>query len=130
MFKSLLLVLVLFPTMSFAQMKPMELAALDWLRLIDSKNYEGSWNSTGELFRAQISKDEWVKAVGSAREAVGIFQSRHLSETKELKSLPNLPDGEYIVVQYQSIFSGDQLTETVTLTKAMKEWRVIGYFIH
>ncbi|HDY7889936.1 TPA: DUF4019 domain-containing protein [Vibrio vulnificus] len=130
MFKKLILMLVLFPTMLFAQTKSTELAALDWLSLIDSQNYEESWNSSGELFRSQISKDDWVEVVGSARESVGNLQSRRLSDAKKLNSLPNVPDGEYVVVQYQSVFSGEQVTETLTLTKTMKGWRVIGYFIN
>ncbi|OEE77967.1 DUF4019 domain-containing protein [Vibrio genomosp. F6] len=130
MFKKYILMLVLLPTMLFAQTKSAELGALDWLSLIDSQNYEESWNRSGELFRSQISKDDWVAAVGAARESVGNLQSRQLLETKKLNNLPNMPGGEYIVIQYQSVFSGQQVTETLTLTKTMKEWRVIGYFIN
>ncbi|EEX92119.1 hypothetical protein VIA_002763 [Vibrio orientalis CIP 102891 = ATCC 33934] len=47
-----------------------------------------------------------------------------------MKSLPNIPDGEYVVVQYQTIFSGKKSTETLTLSKNKTGWVVIGYFIN
>ncbi|HGF5077124.1 TPA: DUF4019 domain-containing protein [Vibrio parahaemolyticus] len=48
----------------------------------------------------------------------------------QTKSLPNVPDGEYVVIQYQTIFSGKQSTETLTLSKSKTGWVVIGYFIN
>ncbi|MDK9783778.1 DUF4019 domain-containing protein [Vibrio sp. B172a] len=130
MIRKFILVLSLFPTLLFAQTKPIDVAASDWLSLIDNQHYGESWDSAGCLFRTQISKGEWAAAVGAVRTKVGNLESRSLTTTKSMKSLPNIPDGEYVVVQYQTIFSGRQSTETLTLSKSKTGWVVIGYFIN
>ncbi|WP_410493838.1 DUF4019 domain-containing protein [Endozoicomonas sp. 8E] len=42
---------------------------------------------------------------GSA-EPGGSLQSRSLSLTKPMTFLAKMPDGEYVVIQYRSVFSG------------------------
>ncbi|EEX92118.1 hypothetical protein VIOR3934_13637 [Vibrio orientalis CIP 102891 = ATCC 33934] len=130
MLRKFILALSLVPTLLFSQTKPIDITASDWLSLIDNQHYSESWDSAGGLFRSQISKDEWAEAVGSARTKLGNLESRSVVTTKPVKSLPNIPDGEYVVVQYQTIFSGKKSTETLTLSKNKTGWVVIGYFIN
>lgn len=130
MLRKIVLALLLFPSMLFAQTKSFDVVSLNWLSLIDAQHYSESWESSGDLFRNQISKSEWVLAVSSARESVGNFESRSLDATEKMNSLPNVPDGDYVVVQYKSVFSGKKATETLTLTKNTTGWHVIGYFIN
>ncbi|EJB8535508.1 TPA: DUF4019 domain-containing protein [Vibrio parahaemolyticus] len=130
MLRQLILVLLFVPTLLFAQTKSIDVTTSEWLSLIDNQHYGESWDSTGSLFRSQISKDEWVAAVSAIRAKVGNLESRSLTTTTSMKSLPNVPDGEYVVIQYQTIFSGKQSTETLTLSKSKTGWVVIGYFIN
>ncbi|EEX92065.1 hypothetical protein VIOR3934_02772 [Vibrio orientalis CIP 102891 = ATCC 33934] len=130
MLRKFILALSLVPTLLFGQTKPIDITASDWLSLIDNQHYSESWDSAGGLFRSQISKDEWAEAVGAARTKLGNLESRSVVTTKPVKSLPNIPDGEYVVVQYQTIFSGKKSTETLTLSKNKTGWVVIGYFIN
>ncbi|ELA6925563.1 TPA: DUF4019 domain-containing protein [Vibrio parahaemolyticus] len=130
MLRQLILVLLIVPTLLFAQTKSIDVTTSEWLSLIDNQHYGESWDSTGSLFRSQISKDEWVAAVSAIRAKVGNLESRSLTTTTSMKSLPNVPDGEYVVIQYQTIFSGKQSTETLTLSKSKTGWVVIGYFIN
>ncbi|HAT8521974.1 TPA: DUF4019 domain-containing protein [Vibrio vulnificus] len=129
MLRKFILVLLFVPIMLFAQTKPIDVTASEWLNLIDNQHYGESWDSAGVLFRSQISKDEWASAVGAVRSKIGNLESRNLTTTTSMNSLPNVPDGEYVVVQYQTIFSGKQSTETLTLSKSKVGWVVIGYFI-
>ncbi|EIQ7476636.1 DUF4019 domain-containing protein [Vibrio parahaemolyticus] len=130
MLRQLILVLLFVPTLLFAQTKSIDVTTSEWLSLIDNQHYGESWDSTGSLFRSQISKDEWVAAVSAIRAKVGNLESRSLTTTTSMKSLPNVPDGEYVVIQYQTMFSGKQSTETLTLSKSKTGWVVIGYFIN
>lgn len=82
------------------------------------------------MFRSQISKGEWAAAVSTIRAKVGNLESRSLTTTKSMKSLPNVPDGEHVVLQYQTIFSGKKPTETLILSNSKTGWVVIGYFIN
>ncbi|HCG9714638.1 TPA: DUF4019 domain-containing protein [Vibrio parahaemolyticus] len=130
MLRQFILVLLFVPTLLFAQTKPIDVTASEWLSLIDNQHYGESWDSAGGLFRSQISKGEWVAAVSAIRAKVGNLESRRLTTTTSMKSLPNVPDGEYVVIQYQTIFSGKQSTETLTLSKSKTGWVAIGYFIN
>ncbi|TOH41983.1 hypothetical protein CGI81_24130 [Vibrio parahaemolyticus] len=130
MLRQLILVLLFVPTLLFAQTKSIDVTTSEWISLIDNQHYGESWDSTGSLFRSQISKGEWVAAVSAIRAKVGNLESRSLTTTTSMKSLPNVPDGEYVVIQYQTIFSGKQSTETLTLSKSKTGWVVIGYFIN
>jgi hypothetical protein len=67
----------------------------------------------------------------AARDPLGKVQSRKLVKATYTKSLPGAPDGDYVVMQYESSFEHKQSAiETITgaLDKDGK-WRVSGYFI-
>jgi hypothetical protein len=57
--------------------------------------------------------------------------SRKFKSSQYTKTLPGVPDGEYVVIQYDTSFEHKQsAVETVTpmLDKDGK-WRISGYFI-
>jgi len=58
-------------------------------------------------------------------------ESRKLTNAKYSKSLPGAPDGEYVVVQYQTSFEHKkEAVETVTSALGKDgSWRLAGYFI-
>jgi hypothetical protein len=111
--------------------KAAQQAAESWLSLVDSTKYEESWEEAASVFKAAISKEDWKAAVQSARDPLGKNKSRKLIEAKYTKSLEGAPDGEYVVIQYESSFEKQKsVTETIVpmLDKDGK-WRVSGYFI-
>ena len=130
MFRQFILVLLFVPVLLFAKTKSINVTALEWLSLIDNQHYGESWDSAGVLFRSQISKGEWASAVSAVRSKVGKHQSRSLTTTTSMNSLPNVPDGDYVVIKYQTVFSGQQSTENLTLFNSKAGWVVIGYFIN
>ena len=117
-----------------AQQKPEQLAQQSsdaWLALVDSAKYADSWNEAASLFKTQVTQDQWTKMVGPVREPLGKVLSRKLKSATYTKTLPGAPDGEYVVIQYDTSFEHKQsAVETVTpmLDKDGK-WRVSGYFI-
>ena len=105
-------------------------AALDWLALVDAMQYEASWEEAASLFKAQVSTTEWVKAVAAARRPFGELGARKLLSATYATSLPGAPDGEYVVLQFQTAFENKaQAVETVTPMFEGAQWRVSGYFI-
>jgi hypothetical protein len=117
-----------------AQQKPEELAqqsAGSWLALVDSGKYPDSWQEAAQLFRAAVSKEQWQSAMRASREPLGKMLSRKVTSATYSKTLPGAPDGEYVVIRYDSRFEHKQsAVETVTpmLDKDGK-WRVSGYYI-
>ena len=52
------------------------------------------------------------------------------SSAKEYSSLPGVPDGEYLVIQFQTDFQNKKTsTEILTLSKNSGKWLTVGYFI-
>jgi Protein of unknown function (DUF4019) len=102
-----------------------------WLALVDSGKYAESWDQAAELFKKQVTKEQWAKAADAARSPLGRLDSRKLSSAEYSKTLPGAPDGEYVVIQFQSAFANKK--SAVETLAPMKDkdgrWRVSGYHI-
>ena len=132
-FTFLLIILATSSAVAFAQ-KPEDLApqsAEKWLALVDSGNDAESWQQAASLFKAHVTKDQWSSMIASARDPLGKLLSRKLKNAQYTKTLPGLPDGDYVVVQYDASFEHKQsAVETVTpMLDKDGQWRVSGYFI-
>ena len=117
-----------------AQDKPEQLAqqsAESWLNLVDSGKYVDSWDQSAVFFKSAITKEQWMSKIGTARDHFGKVLSRKLKGSTPTKTLPGAPDGEYVVIQYETSFEHKQsAVETVTpMLDKDGTWRVSGYFI-
>ena len=106
-------------------------SAKAWLAVVDSGRYAESWKQASSLFRRQVTAEQWGKALDSARSPLGKLVARAVRSADITRSLPGAPDGEYVVVQYDSSFENKKRgIETVTVMKDRDEaWRIGGYFI-
>ncbi len=106
-------------------------AAETWLKLVDGGEYDKSWETAAELFKTGVDKDQWSKTVGAVRGPLGKVLQRKIKSKQFMTSLPGVPDGKYVVIQYDTSFENKRAaTETITpmLDKDGK-WRVSGYYI-
>ncbi len=129
-----LLISLLWSPCLAAQAKPEQLAeksADAWLSLVDSGKYAESWDQAAQLFKGALSKDQWQDALHGTRDPLGKLGSRKLKSATYTKSLPGAPDGEYVVLQYETSFQNKvSAVETVTpMLDKDGSWRVSGYFI-
>ena len=107
-----------------------EAAADQWLKLVDAGNYEQSWQTACEVFQSKITKEQWAKALQSSREPLGQMLSRKVLKATYTDHLPGAPDGEYVVIQYQTSFEHKkEAVETVTPMLENNAWKVSGYFV-
>jgi Protein of unknown function (DUF4019) len=106
-------------------------SSIEWLKNVDSSNYNMSWETSSELFKKAVTKDNWVKTLMGLRPSLGKVISREIKTKKYETSLPGAPDGEYVVIVYSTIFENKENSfETVTPMKDIDgEWRVSGYYI-
>lgn len=117
-----------------AQQKPEELAqksAEAWLVLCDTGKYAESWDEASTNFKNAVTKDKWVGMVSSVRDPLGAPQSRKLASAKYVKNPPNAPEGEYVILRYDTSFEKlPSAIETVSMTLEKDgQWRAAGYFI-
>jgi hypothetical protein len=109
---------------------PAVAAAEAWLKLIDDKDYAASWAAASTLFQQGINQEAWVKQVSPPRAKLGALKSRKYQAFQQMTSLPGVPDGDYAVVSFDSMFENRaQATEVTTLVHEGKVWKVGGYFI-
>ena len=129
----LTILLVLNPVPGFADEEKetqAKRAALAWLALIDATQYGASWQEAASLFKSQVGKPAWIKAVTAARRPLGALVTRELSSATYATSLPGAPDGEYVVLQFTTRFENKaRAVETVTPMMDGNRWRVAGYYV-
>jgi hypothetical protein len=107
-------------------------AAQQWLALVDAGKYSESWKEAAEYFRNAVPQEQWKQMLQSVRGPLGKKLSRKLKIKEYKTSLPGAPDGEYVVIQYETSYQNKKsAVETVTpmLDKDGK-WRVAGYYIN
>ncbi len=106
-------------------------AAESWLALVDEGRYAESWKEAASLFRDKVTAPQWESAVRSARQPLGKLGGRKLVSAQFTRTLPGVPDGEYVVIRYETSFERKKAAvETVTPMKDKDgSWRVAGYYI-
>lgn len=112
-------------------LRPADQAARAWLATVDSGRYGDSWEDAAALFKQTIPKLRWETTVQSVREPLGIATSRKVRSMTYARILPNAPEGEYVVIQFDTRFENRPLSvETVTpMREKDGSWKVSGYFI-
>ena len=126
---------IVFGGTAFAENADAEKAALAaakvWLQLVDEGKYTESWNEASEYFKRAITKEQWEQTVQAVREPLGKTVSRKLKSKQYTTTLPGAPDGEYVVIQFESSFTNKK-TAIETITPMLDKdgmWRVSGYYI-
>ncbi len=106
-------------------------AASAWLELVDGARYGEGWDQAAELFRAAVTREQWRTRLNALRPPLGMVVSRVLESARYAESLPGVPDGKYVVIQYRTEFENKKSAlETVTpMLDPDGAWRVAGYYI-
>lgn len=131
----LVVTIILVPAAALAQTSNREKAAVasaeKWLGLVDKEKYAESWKEAATYFRNSITEQKWEQVAQSVRKPLGELISRKQKTAMYKTSLPGAPDGEYVVMQFDSSFA-DKKSALETVTTVLDndgKWRVVGYFI-
>ena len=106
-------------------------AAQQWLALVDSGQYGESWQGTSSLFQGAVKKQQWEQMLTATRKPLGSMEDRKLKSADHKTSLPGAPDGEYVVLTFDTAFQNKKkAVETVTMQLEKDgTWKSSGYFI-
>jgi len=112
-------------------LRPADQAARAWLAMVDSGRYGDSWEAAATLFKETIPKLRWETTAQSVREPLGVVVGRKVRSMNYTRILPGAPEGEYVVIQFDTRFENRPLSvETVTpMREKDGSWKVSGYFI-
>ena len=103
-----------------------------WLATVDTGKYLESWNDASRLFKLNVEEEEWTKSLGAIRGPLGDVKSRQILSQRYVEELPGVPDGKYVIIQYQTAFENKKsAVETITpMLEQDGQWRVSGYYIN
>lgn len=107
-------------------------AAQAWLAEVDAGRYAESWDLASSAFQAGVTKARWIAGVSPIRNGIGAVTSRTLRSATFTHTLPGAPDGDYVIIEYDTRFEKKtQAIETVTPMRDKDgRWKVSGYFIN
>ena len=106
-------------------------AADAWLAMVDEGQYLKSWQHTSSYFQNFVDENQWGKVINSVRKPLGEVLSRKAISQNYTKTVPGAPDGEYVVIQYETSFK-NKASAIETVTPSLEKdgiWRVSGYYI-
>jgi hypothetical protein len=108
-----------------------EAAAIAWLALTDKGKYGESWDAASQLFKNAGARTAWEGAIAPVRAPLGAVVSRKLKSAQYTRALPGAPEGEYVVIQYDTVFKNKAAAVETIAPMLEKDgaWRVSGYFI-
>jgi hypothetical protein len=106
-------------------------AARAWLKLVDAQRYDQSWDSAAAVFRSAVTQAQWAGAVKEGRAPFEPLGERTLLTATYTSELPNVPPGQYVVIQYRTKAGrGRTVVETITPARDKDgRWRVAGYYV-
>lgn len=107
------------------------MAAENYLIMIDTGQYGQSWDISSSFFKSQVPKETWVRQISTVRPQFGNIVKRTIKSAQYVTQLPGAPDGEYVVIQYDSSYEKKKNgLETITpMLDKDGTWRVSGYYI-
>jgi len=102
--------------------------ATAWVGLLDAGKLEEAWKQSAPVFRNNLSLEDFTKSIEGSRNVLGKLISRKVRTAQAAHSLPNVPRGQYVVVQFDSVFEKHPaMVETVTTKLIGDTWQVQGY---
>lgn len=106
-------------------------AAESWLEEVDKGDYNKSWEEAAEYFKNVVTKENWQKSMAAFRKPLGKIKKREVISTQIRHSLPGAPDGNYIIIRFNTAFEHKKAAiETITpMLEKDGQWRVSGYYI-
>lgn len=106
-------------------------AALDWLELLDDKEYEEALDRESARLRAAVSVSQFERGMRARREPFGRLLSRKFIGAAPSRKMSGAPDADYESVLFRSAFTHKaSAAERVILVRESGRWRVVDYRLY
>lgn len=104
--------------------------AASFVRQIDLKALDDAYDQASPLLRLTNERQQWMTMVERNQAILGKVEERTLTAVRAVKTFPNLPDGDYRLVQYTSRTAHKAEAKEILLLKHDNgEWQVCDYTI-
>lgn len=123
--------LLFMSTYAYPHTDAAEAAALEWLKAIDSGEFDQAWENSSTLLQVPLSSHMLARTISAARRDFGAVESRRRVRAILQTSMPGAPAGDYAVFTFQTRFENKpQITETITPHLEEGIWKVSGYYVN
>jgi hypothetical protein len=119
------------PTPGQADLQAAEQASEVWLRVLNSGHYTESWKTAAAAVQSAVTQEKWTATMKRVLEPMGKLDTRRVQSATHTAMLPGVPDGDYVVILYESSFEHKQTAQETVIMSREKDnvWRVAGYYI-
>ena len=101
-----------------------------WLSLIDAGDFSEAYDATGSFFRESVTAEEFRNTMEERLTLLGALESRTLSSTQRLTTVPDAPPGDYFVFEFDGVYElRPNARERVTAVSESDEWPVVGIYL-
>ena len=101
-----------------------------WLSLIDAGDFSEAYDATGSLFREGVTAEEFRTSMEERLVLLGALESRTLSTTQRLTTVPDAPPGDYFVFEFDGVYElRPNARERITAMSESDEWPVVGFYL-
>lgn len=97
------------------------------LELIDEEKYTESWQQAADFIKKMVTEDQWVSGIKGVRTPFGKMKSRKATVKQYNKNLTGMPEGEYVLFQFETVFENKAVVETIVLVLEDGIWRNTTY---
>jgi hypothetical protein len=105
-------------------------SARRWLAQFDANNFDACWDALAPAVKDRAGKDEFDASLAAVRQHYGAARQRRASKVTFTHKLPDAPDGDYVVLQYNTAFANGHALETLFQMRTPDGWKVSGYVVH
>jgi hypothetical protein len=108
-----------------------EQASEAWLGMMDAGQYGDCWKAAAAVVRSAVTEEKWTATMKNVREPLGKVVTRKVQSATHTGMLPGVPDGDYVMILYETSFEHKQTAqETVVMSREKDNvWRVAGFYI-
>ena len=101
-----------------------------WLAAHDQARYGETWDASANFVKEKIPKEKWEQMMQSTLGPLGKLESRSLLSSNAVTELPGMPDGKYVVFEYEARFANKKsAVETIIPMVEDGQWKVMTYRI-
>ena len=101
-----------------------------WLALLDAGDYPAAYDATGSFFQESVTAEEFRNKMEERQTILGALESRTLSSTQRLSTVPDAPPGDYFIFEFDGVYElRPNARERVTAVSESDGWPVVGIYL-
>ena len=106
-------------------------ASRAWLALLDAGKFGPAWDGASPYLKSVVTRQKWVTGVAAARNPFGKFKQRIPVKFARSHSMPDAPDGDYSIIEFESEFANGKVASehVIWMLGDNQDWHVSGYYI-